>query len=78
MSGNNPEELVVYNLMQREEGRAWVWKHLQNSGVFDNMFDNNSIQHSFNAGRRSAGLDLERDFKEFAPDYYLKMLKENM
>lgn len=78
MSKGNPEELVVYNLMRTEDGRAWVWKHLQNNGVFESMFDHDPIKHSFNAGKRSSGLDLECDLKEFAPDYYLKMLQENM
>lgn len=72
------EPLAVQNLMRTEGGREWMWKHLQECGVFENIFDENPVRQAYNAGKRQAGLQLEADLKEHDPDNYLKMMKENI
>jgi len=75
---HDPEELVVQNMMKDEYGRRYIWKHLQNMGVFENMFDSDPIQHAYNAGVRSAGLQLDQDLRDYAPGAYVKMIQENI
>lgn len=74
----NPDALVISNLMRSEDNRAYIWKHLQSCGVFVNIFDNDTIKHAYNSGMRAAGLKLDADIREYEPDYYIKMMKENM
>jgi len=75
---NNPEELAVQNLMKNEGMRNYMWKQLQEAGVFENIFDMDPIKHAYNAGKRQNGLRLDQDLKEYAPDMYIKMMKENI
>lgn len=75
---NNPEELAVQNLMKNEGMRNYMWKQLQEAGVFENIFDNDPIKHAYNAGKRQNGLVLDSDLKQYAPDMYIKMIKENI
>jgi len=73
-SGN----LAIENIMRTEDGRDFIWGQLQFCSVFESIFDVDSKQLSYNAGMRDAGLQLEREVKEAAPEYYLKMIKENL
>ncbi|MCK4710392.1 MAG: hypothetical protein KAU21_17385 [Gammaproteobacteria bacterium] len=73
----NPSKLAVQNIMRTADGRDWIWGYLQSCHVFDSIFDADPVKHGYNAGKRSAGLNLERDLKEHAPDDYMKMMKEN-
>ena len=75
---NNPEELAVQNIMKNEGMREYRWKQLQDAGVFNNIFETDPIKHAYNAGKRQAGLQIETDLKQYAPDLYLKMIKENI
>lgn len=77
-SKSNPDALAIRNILKDEGGRAYIWKHLQSCGVFENIFNIDPIQHGYNAGLREAGLRLERDIKEYEPFYYMKMIKENI
>lgn len=72
------EELVVQNIMKTEGGRDFMMKHLRRCGVFESIFNEDPIRHAKNAGLREAGLMLERDLKELAPAYYIKMIEENI
>jgi len=77
---NDPRELeliAIRNTMSTEIGRTFMWRCLQNAGVFESMFSNDTNQHSFNAGKRSHGLWLNSELKEAATDDYFKMLKEH-
>jgi len=76
--GHDHESLAIQNIMRNADCRAFMWDHLQSCGVFENMFDKDPIQHSYNAGRRVAGLTLERKLKEHEPHYYVEMIKENL
>jgi len=72
------EPLTVQDIMKTEGGRSFMWKHLQECGVFENIFNKDPILHAYSAGKRESGLNIERDLKEHAPDNYLKMIKENI
>jgi hypothetical protein len=72
------ESLVVYGLMSTENGREWVYKHLQDCGVFENIYDADTHKHAYSAGKRQAGLHIESDLKSHAPAYYLKMIEEQI
>lgn len=72
------DKLVMQNIMSRDEGREYMWKKLQSYGVFENIFNNDSIQHAYQSGRRAAGLELDADIREHTPAEYLMMIKENM
>lgn len=74
----NNDELVVQNIMKDEKGRDYMWKKLQDCGVFENIFDNDSIQHAYNAGKRKSGLLLQQDLMDYTPEYYAKMIQEHI
>ena len=76
--GGDIESLVIQNLMKGDGGRAWMWKHLQDCGVFENIFDVDTHKTAYAAGKRQAGLQLENDLKTAAPGDYLKMIQENI
>lgn len=71
------ELLSIRNIMKTENGRNFMWLSLQNCCTFESIFDTDTNQHAFNAGKRSHGLWLNAELKEAATDDYFKMLKEN-
>lgn len=71
------ELLSLQNIMKTENGRSVMWRCLQNCCTFENIFNNDSVQHSYNAGLRGHGLWLDAELREAALDDYFKMLKEN-
>jgi len=71
------EGLAVYNMMRSPDGRTFAWDWLQSCGVFENIFNKDAIEHAYNAGKRAAGLDMDRKIRDNQPVYYLKMLEEN-
>lgn len=74
----NSGQLAIQNIMQTEGGRDFIWSQLQSCSVFESIFNIDPIQAGYNSGMRDAGLQLERVIKEAAPEYYLKMIKENI
>ena len=74
----NTDELVVQNIMRTEEGRRYLWEYLQSCGVFANIFAIDTHQHAYNAGMREVGMRLHDDLRDYAPDLYLTMIKENI
>lgn len=72
------DPLVINNMMKNVDSRKFIWNHLQYCGVFENIFNIDPIQHSYNAGLREAGLILKRKIQEFEPRYYVKMIEENI
>ncbi len=77
-AAHTSESLAVQNMMTTEHGRNWIYKHLQDCGVFENIFDMDTHQHAYSAGKRQAGLQIESDLKSHAPVYYLKMIEEHI
>jgi len=75
---NNPDVLAIQNIMRTEGGRTFIMCQLQACFVFESIFSKDPIVSSYNNGLRDAGLRLEREIKESAPEDYLKMIKENL
>lgn len=71
------ELLTIRHIMKTENGRAFMWKCLQNCCTFESVFSIDTHKHAFNAGMRSHGLWLDSELKEAAPGDYFKMIKEN-
>jgi hypothetical protein len=71
------ELLTIRNLMRNESGRDFMWRCLQQSCIFSNVFDKDPMTHAHRAGAREQGLWLDREIKEAAPDEYLMMLREH-
>lgn len=71
------ELLTIRNIMKSENGRAFMWRCLQNCCTFETIFSKDTVQHSYNAGLRSHGLWLDDELREAATEDYYKMLKEN-
>ena len=71
------ELLTIRNIMKTENGRLFMWHCLQNCCTFENIFNKDTIQHSYNSGLRSHGLWLDQELREASTDDYYKMLKEN-
>lgn len=74
----NSESLAVQNIMRTEGGRDFIWGQLQSDGVFESIFDADPVKAGYNSGMRDSGLRLERVIKEAAPEFYLKMVQENL
>jgi len=72
------EELAIQNIMRTEGGRDFIWSQLQSCGTFESIFSADPVQSGYNNGNRDAGLRLEREIKEAAPEHYLKMVQENL
>jgi hypothetical protein len=69
--------LTIRRFMQTDNGRAFMWRSLQQTGIFTNDFDENLALLAFYSGQREQGVWLTNELKEAAPDEYLKMLKEH-
>lgn len=81
MSSNNSRELELYTmrtLLKSEPGRAFMFRCLQNCCTFETIFNVDATLHSFNSGKREHGLWLAEELREAEPDYYFKMLRENI
>lgn len=80
MSKSNEREqelLTIRNLMRSENGRAFMWRCLAQTGIFNNDFDVTPTMNAFHSGQREHGVWLTRELKEAALDEYLTMLKEH-
>lgn len=62
--------------MSTKDGRAWVWDHLSQCGVFRTSFTQNALEVSFNEGQRNVGLRVFNDLQEHAFQDYQKMEAE--
>ncbi len=75
------ELLTIRNIMKTENGRAFMFRCLENCGTFNGTFDNDTHKHAFNAGLRQHGLWLDSELRDAdddsGTDYYYQMLKEN-
>jgi len=77
---NNPRArdlLAVENAVNTPDGRAFMWRFLLRTGIFNNTFDRDPMVHAHRAGLRESGLWMLNEIKEASFDSYLKMLKEN-
>jgi len=63
-------------LMNEERGRRFVWRLLEQAGVFRSSFTGNSETY-FREGMRNMGLSIISQIHEHAPEFYQVMLMEN-
>jgi len=71
------EKYCISQVMNTENGRAFMYRCLQDCGTFENIFNVDPVLHAHSAGKRSHGLWLISELKDAALDNYFKMLKEN-
>ena len=72
------EQRRLNAIMATEDGRAWMWDHLANCGVFHSTYTQNPHDTAFNEGRRSIGLRLIADLRELSFKLYQAMEMEAM
>lgn len=70
-------KIGLRNMMQSEEGRAWLFKFLSTTNAFTNAFSTDPLVMSFRCGEINIGLQLIADMNEVSPELYLLTLKEN-
>lgn len=63
-------------LMGHRQGRRYVWRQLQNYGVFRLSFDSDPLVMAFKEGARNHGLKLLADIHEHCPERYAEMTRE--
>ena len=63
-------------LMTQKRGRRYVWRLLEQAGVFQTSFTSDALAMSFNEGQRNLGLRILGFIHEHAPESYLEMLTE--
>lgn len=63
-------------LMAHRQGRRFVTRLLEESGVFRTSFHASGSVMAFNEGRKTIGLLLTSELLEHAPEAYVKLLKE--
>lgn len=63
-------------LMGQKHGRAFVWRLLEDAGVFRISFNTNAMQMAFNEGNRSYGNKLLAQVNSLCPEQYAVMQKE--
>jgi hypothetical protein len=64
-------------LVAHAQGRRFLWRLLDRTGVFRTSMTGNSMTF-FNEGQRNVGLALLAEFNEHSLDAYSKMQKEAM
>lgn len=64
-------------LMEQPQGRRFVWRLLERSGVFRSSFSLNGLDMAFKEGNRNYGVSLIADLNEHCPGRYLQMIKDS-
>ena len=70
-------DLDVENVVKNEGGRKFIMEHLHYCRVFENIFNTDTSQMSYNVGLRAGGLRLMNRIKEVTPHLYLKLIEED-
>lgn len=70
------EKLAIQRIMSSEDGRNFMKRILDFSGVDDDTFDSDPITHANNAGKRSVGLMVRDELMQASPHAYLNMMTE--
>lgn len=64
-------------LMTQKRARRYVWRLLEQAGVFRSSFTGDAQQTAFNEGQRNMGLRVLAMVHEHAPESYQLMLTEH-
>jgi hypothetical protein len=65
------------HVMGGKEGRRFIWRQLEDAGIYRSSFDLNHAAMAFNEGNRNRGLKLMTDIMDVCPNYYTLMLNEH-
>jgi len=63
-------------LMERKQGRRFIWRLLDAAGVFRTSFHATAMIMAFNEGQRNYGIRLFSQVQTACPELYTVMLKE--
>lgn len=66
----------VKKILEKPEGRRYLWRMLRECGIFSNSFTLNSNQTAFNEGKRDIGLAMLIDINEADKTAFAKMQNE--
>ena len=67
---------VLLNLMQTQNGRAWMWRHLGRCHAFHTPFTAEDSVTNFRCGEQNIGLELIADLLRACPDQFIFMMRE--
>ena len=67
---------VLLNLMQTQNGRAWMWRHLGRCHAFHTPFTAENSVTNFRCGEQNIGLELIADLLRACPDQFIFMMRE--
>lgn len=70
------ETLDLQAILDKPGGRKFMWRLLQECGVYRTSFTGNSATF-YNEGKRAVGLFVLNEIMEASPEAYLLMQKEN-
>lgn len=70
------EESDIKWLMSSKRGRRFIWRLLEQAGVFRSSFNPNAMTMSFSEGSRNYGLVILNLIHTLCPELYPTMLKE--
>lgn len=77
MTENRLNELNdIREIMAFRKGRRFMWRMLENAGIYKSSFALENAIMAFNEGQRNIGLMLLADIMEAAPEKYNLMMKE--
>lgn len=71
------KELHLFNLLQKEEFRDYIWALLERCHMFQTTFTGNS-QSYFQEGERNVGLQVLHEMNACDPDAYIKMMQKSL
>jgi hypothetical protein len=66
----------VFFLLGTPQGRRFIWRYLEQCGLFASSFHHSGSQMYFNEGQRNVGLRLLADVNEANPAAYVTMMQE--
>ena len=70
------EDSDIKWLMSSKRGRRFIWRLLEQAGVFRSSFNTNAMEMSFSEGNRNYGLKLLNQVHTLCPELYPTMIKE--
>ena len=72
----NERRQVIVNLLSSPQGRAYMHGRLVRAHVFSSSFADSPYRTAFCEGERNVGLQDLADITHYAPDQYIRMMRE--
>lgn len=72
------EDTDLFSIMATSAGRNIMARILEYTSLNHDVFDKDTHQHAFNAGKRDVGVWLRNEIVTTAPDKYMLMLQEQI